>query len=70
MTLDEWLAAACTDADRRNLPELKPLLSALARATAALRAADWNEDAADPGVTRTGDDPGSRPAADTGATAS
>lgn len=37
MKLDAWLAAACDDADRRGLPELKPLLETLARATAALR---------------------------------
>lgn len=35
-----WLEAACADADRRGLGELKPLLEALARSTAALRAAD------------------------------
>jgi hypothetical protein len=37
MQLDAWLAAACADAERRGLPELKPLLEALARSTAALR---------------------------------
>ncbi|MGE4162254.1 MAG: hypothetical protein AB7G23_11045 [Vicinamibacterales bacterium] len=47
MTLDTWLANAVADADRRGLPALGPLLDALARATAALRAADWNADAAD-----------------------
>jgi len=46
MTVDSWLQAAITDADRRSLPDLKPLLEALARATALLRGADWNEDAA------------------------
>ena len=35
-----WLAAACGDADRRGLPELKPLLETLARSTEALRSAD------------------------------
>jgi hypothetical protein len=35
-----WLLAAREDADRRGLPELKPLLDGLARSTAALRAAD------------------------------
>ena len=39
-SIDDWLAAACADAERRGLPELKPLLEALARSTAALRAAD------------------------------
>jgi hypothetical protein len=35
-----WLAAACADADRRGLPELKPLLETLARSLEALRQAD------------------------------
>jgi hypothetical protein len=35
-----WLAAAIADAESRGLPELKPLLEALARSTEALRAAD------------------------------
>jgi hypothetical protein len=38
--LDAWLASALEDADRRGLPELKPLLETLARSTAALRAAE------------------------------
>ncbi len=38
--VEAWLAAACADAERRGLPELKPLLESLARSTAALRAAD------------------------------
>jgi hypothetical protein len=41
----DWLAAAVADAERRGLPELKPLLEALATATRALRAADFNDDA-------------------------
>ncbi len=45
MTIDAWLQAALADAERRELPELKPILEALAKSTAALRAADWNEDA-------------------------
>jgi hypothetical protein len=40
MNVSPWLAAACADAERRGLPELKPLLETLARSTAALRAAD------------------------------
>jgi hypothetical protein len=40
MAIDAWLKAACEDAERRGLPELKPLLEALARSTAALRDAD------------------------------
>ena len=43
MTLDQWLAAAQADAERRGLPALKPLLDTLARTTKALRAADFNE---------------------------
>jgi hypothetical protein len=40
MTIDAWLKAACDDAERRGLPELKPLLETLARAMALLRDAD------------------------------
>lgn len=40
MTIDAWLQAACLDADRRGLPELKLLLETIARSTRALRAAD------------------------------
>lgn len=40
MTIEDWLRAACADADRRGLPGLKPLLEALARSTASLRRAD------------------------------
>jgi hypothetical protein len=39
MTIESWLAAASSDADRRGLPGLKPLLETLARSTSALRAA-------------------------------
>ena len=45
MTIESWLQAAITDAERRGLPELKPILETLARATNALRAADFNDDA-------------------------
>jgi hypothetical protein len=45
MTVDQWLQSALADADRRGLPALKPVLEALARATKALRAADFNDDA-------------------------
>jgi hypothetical protein len=45
MTIDAWLTAAIADAERRGLPELKPILETLARATAALRAADFNDHA-------------------------
>ena len=40
MTIDDWLRAACDDAEKRGLPELKPLLETLARSMAALRDAD------------------------------
>lgn len=45
MTVAEWLAAAKADALKRGLPDLIPALEGLARATEALRAADWNDDA-------------------------
>ncbi len=47
MTLENWLEAATTDAERRGLPELRPLLESLAQATRALRAAAFNEQASD-----------------------
>jgi hypothetical protein len=47
MTVDTWLENALRDADRRELPALRPLLETLARSTRALRAADWNVDAGD-----------------------
>ena len=40
MDIPAWLSHACADADARGLPELKPLLEALARSTQALRDAD------------------------------
>ncbi|MGH9349491.1 MAG: hypothetical protein ACRD26_19745 [Vicinamibacterales bacterium] len=46
MTIKAWLEMAVQDAERRGLPTLKPLLETLARATSALRSADWNESAA------------------------
>ncbi|HJO39464.1 MAG: hypothetical protein QGG24_05445 [Vicinamibacterales bacterium] len=46
MRIETWLSAMKADAESRGLPELAPLLEALARSTAALRRADWN-DAAD-----------------------
>ena len=45
MTIKMWLDTAIQDAERRNLPALRPLLEALARSTSALRSADWNFDA-------------------------
>jgi len=40
MTVQVWLNAAIADAERRGLPELKPLLETLARSTEALRRAE------------------------------
>jgi hypothetical protein len=40
MQVDAWLKAASHDAEKRGLPELRPLLETLARSTAALREAD------------------------------
>jgi len=47
MTIDAWLQAVVADAERRGLSELKPILETLARATAALRGADFNQSPAD-----------------------
>jgi hypothetical protein len=41
MTVDEWLAAAREDAERRGLADLAPLLESLAESTRALRRAGW-----------------------------
>ena len=60
MTIEAWLHAAIADAEARNLPELKPLLDSLARATTALRAADFN-DSADPSVAGRQPEVGGRP---------
>lgn len=46
MTIEQWLEDGKADAHRRNLPALADLLEGLARSTAALRAAGWNDDAA------------------------
>jgi hypothetical protein len=43
MTIETWLEWALADADRRNLPDLKPLLETLARVMQTLRAADFND---------------------------
>jgi hypothetical protein len=40
MTVDNWLAAAVGDAERRGLSELKPLLETLAKSTDRLRRAE------------------------------
>jgi hypothetical protein len=41
MTVDAWLKSAIEDAERRGLPELKPLLEGIAQAMRALRAAGF-----------------------------
>ena len=43
MTVESWLQAAIVDAERRDLPGLKPMLETLARATATLRASTLND---------------------------
>jgi hypothetical protein len=43
MNIDAWLKSAIADAEARGLPALKPRLEALAKATEALRRADFNE---------------------------
>lgn len=50
MDVDRWLALALADAEQRGLPELRPLLEALAASTRQLRAAPWNDDLAAPGT--------------------
>jgi hypothetical protein len=45
MTLDDWYVLAATDADRRNLADLTPVLKGLHGAAKTLRAAAWNDDA-------------------------
>jgi hypothetical protein len=45
--LQNWLEGALSDADRRELPALRPLLEGLSRSTALLRQADWNLEATD-----------------------
>lgn len=41
--VDAWLQAAIADAEKRDLPDLVPLLKALARATETLRTTDFND---------------------------
>jgi hypothetical protein len=46
MTVDTWLTVALADAERRGLPELKPLLESLAATMRTLRAAGFTGSAA------------------------
>jgi hypothetical protein len=48
VTITAWIEFAIADAEARGLPALRDLLSGLARSTAVLRAADWNDDASAP----------------------
>jgi hypothetical protein len=48
MSLEDWLKMAVEDAERRGLPELKPLLEALAQSTKALRNARFGGQANGP----------------------
>jgi hypothetical protein len=43
MTVDEWSRWAIADAERRGLPELKPLLETFAATLRVLRRADFND---------------------------
>jgi hypothetical protein len=45
MTIKVWLDNAIQEAERRGLTALRPMLETLARSTAALRTAEWNDDA-------------------------
>jgi hypothetical protein len=56
MTVKVWLDNAVNDAERRCLPALRPMLESLARATSALRTADWNFDASTDAVRTPGPD--------------
>ena len=47
MTIEDWLKAAIEDAERRGLPELKPLLEGLAQTTKLLRSAGFGGNAND-----------------------
>ena len=56
--IDDWLASALADAERRGLSELRPLLEGLARSLAGLRAADIELDARERRATDAGHPPG------------
>jgi len=55
MTIEDGLAGACADADRRGLADLKPLLESLADATRALRTAGWDDASGTPAAPRPAD---------------
>jgi hypothetical protein len=45
MTIEAWLELTLADAERRGLPEMKPLLEGLAQSMRTLRRAAFNDDA-------------------------
>jgi hypothetical protein len=47
MTIEQWLANAIADAEKRGLPELRTLLEGLAKATVQLRDARFGGNAND-----------------------
>ena len=46
MTIEAWLEASTADAKKRGLPDVVPLIEALAAAARTVRAADFKDDAA------------------------
>jgi aspartyl-tRNA(Asn)/glutamyl-tRNA(Gln) amidotransferase subunit A len=62
MTIEQWLEDGKSDAYRRKLPELADLLEGLARSTAALRAADWNDNPAASAAASGSGEPAAAPA--------
>jgi hypothetical protein len=57
MIHDPWLQAAASEAKRRELPDMIPLLETLARATEVLRTTDYNDPESDE-LARHGEHPG------------
>ena len=57
LAVDAWLRRALEDAERRGMPELKPLLEGLAESTVSLRTADWNEQLTSPAGAAEGPQP-------------
>ncbi len=45
MKIADWLTLSKTDAERRGLFDLVPILETLAASTEALRSAEWNDEA-------------------------
>jgi hypothetical protein len=50
MEIDAWLSAAVADVRKRGLPEVEPLLQALARMTEVLRNTDFGGGTVDEGA--------------------